>query len=89
MQVSKELKSLNNELSILNEQLAYVEDIAEDHRMRSLVSETPIAASEYKEAMKSVKALRRDFDSKSKKKFKLETKQDELLDDLTRLINKD
>jgi len=86
--VSSELSSIIEELQILTEQLAYVEDIASESRMRALVSETPIAANEYKESMKSVEALKRDFNSKTKKKSKLENKQDKLLDDLSRLLNK-
>ena len=81
--VSKELRSLREELSALGEQLQQVEDEAEDARLRSLVSETPLAVHEHREASKAAAAVRRGWEAKQKRMLKLETKQDELLDQLS------
>lgn len=81
--LSSEVRALRSELAILDEQLQHVVDEADDARLRSLVSETPLAASEHRDAAKTVAAVRRDRDAKVKKMAKLEAKQDVLLDRLT------
>ncbi|MGB5757666.1 MAG: hypothetical protein WBM50_12195 [Acidimicrobiales bacterium] len=81
--VSSELRTLRDELGILEEQLIQVSDEAEDLRLRSLVSETPLAVQEQRESAKAVAAVKRDRESKLKRLQKLERKQDELLDQLT------
>lgn len=83
--VSRELKTLREELGILDEQLIQVSDEAEDSRLRALVSETPLAAEEQRESAKAVAAVKRDRDSKMKRLQKLESKQDDLLDQLTKV----
>ena len=81
--VSRELRSLREELGVLDEQLIQVSDEAEDSRLRALVSETPLAAQEQRETAKAVAAVRRDREAKLNRLAKLERKQDELLDQLT------
>jgi regulator of replication initiation timing len=81
--VSRELKTLKDELQVLGEQYIQVSDEAEDSRLRSLVSETPLAAEEQRETAKAVAAVRRDRESKLKRLHKLEQRQDALLDQLT------
>ena len=81
--ISNELRSLREELGIVEEQLIQVSDEAEDCRLRALVSETPLAAEEQRETAKAVAAVKRDQESKLKRLQKLEKKQDELLDQLT------
>lgn len=81
--LSSEVRALRAELNILDEQLQHVIDEADDARLRSLVSETPLAASEHRDATKTVTAVRRDRDAKVKRMAKLEAKQDVLLDRLT------
>ena len=78
--VSRELRLLREELGVLDEQLLQVSDEAEDARLRSLVSETPLAAADHREASKSVSAVRRDREAKLKRLAKLERKQADLLD---------
>ena len=48
--VHARLVRAREELAVLDEQLAVVADAAEDARLRSLVSETPLATHEYAEA---------------------------------------
>lgn len=81
--VSRELRHLREELGVVEEQLIQVADEAEDSRLRSLVSETPLAAQEQRESAKAVAAVKRDRDAKLKRLQKLERKQDELLDQLS------
>ncbi|MGH1491856.1 MAG: hypothetical protein ACRBK7_21110 [Acidimicrobiales bacterium] len=68
---------------MIEEQLIQVSDEAEDSRLRSLVSETPLAAEEQRETAKAVAAIKRDREGKLKRMQKLERKQDDLLDRLT------
>ena len=82
--VSDELRALRDELRVLDEQLRHVIDEADDARLRSMVSETPLAAQEHREAAKAVAAMKRDRESMTKKLAKLESKQDTLLDELTK-----
>lgn len=81
--ISKELRTLREELGVIEEQLIQVSDEAEDSRLRALVSETPLAAEEQRESAKAVAAIKRDRDGKLKRMQKLERKQDDLLDRLT------
>lgn len=81
--VSRELRTLREELGVVEEQLIQVSDEAEDSRLRSLVSETPLAAEEQRESAKAVAAVKRDRDAKLKRLQGLEQKQDVLLDRLS------
>ena len=82
MALSRELQTLRDELGVVEEQLIQVADEAESTRLRSLVSETPQAVHEEREAAKAVAAVRRDRDAKLRRLHKLERKQDDLLDRL-------
>lgn len=81
--LSRELKVLRVELGVVEEQLIQVSDEAEGSRLRSLVSETPQAVHEEREAAKAVAAVRRDREAKLRRLRRLEQKQDDLLDRLT------
>lgn len=83
--ISSELRTLREELVVVEEQLIQVSDEAEDSRLRALVSETPLAAEEQRETAKAVAAVKRDREAKLKRLQKLETKQDDLLDQLTKV----
>ena len=80
--LSDEASALRNELRISEEHLQHFEQEAEDARLRSLVSETPLAADGHRQAAGAYTAAKRDRDSLLKKLGKLERKQDELLDRL-------
>ena len=85
--ISAELASLRSELTIIDEQLQHFVDTADDARLRSLISETPLAAREHREAAKAVAAMRRDREATLKRMAKLENKQDALLDQLTQVMS--
>ncbi|NNF54434.1 MAG: hypothetical protein HKN03_08330 [Acidimicrobiales bacterium] len=80
--VGGEIIGLRNELRVLEEQLAHFADEADDARLRSLVSETPLAGREHRDASRTVAALQRDRVVKVERLGKLEQKQDSLLDEL-------
>jgi len=81
--VSNQLVELRNELRVIDEQLLHFSDEADDARLRSLVSETPLAGREHRDANRTVTALKKDRSVKVERLVKLEEKQDSLLDELT------
>ncbi|MGH2928956.1 MAG: hypothetical protein ACRDL8_12195 [Solirubrobacteraceae bacterium] len=70
------------ELAVLDEQLAAVSEEAEDARLRSLVSETPLAAHEYTEVRRHVDAMSKARATLSATVQGLERRRDELLMDV-------
>jgi len=81
-QVSARLKELRAELDVVEEQLAFFTDAADEARLRALVSETPLADREHADAQKHVVAMARHRDDIVKSIVELERAQDELLDRL-------
>lgn len=81
--LTSELRVLRQELHVIDEQLQHFVDAADDARLRSLISETPLAANEHREAARAVAGVRRDREATMKRLTKLETKQDALLDQLS------
>ena len=80
--VSTQLKELRRELAVTDEQLAQLSDEAEDARLRSLVSETPLAEREHREASRHAEAMQRHRGEVAGDIARLEALQDELLDKL-------
>ena len=80
----EKLKQLRSELGIADEQLAQFADEADDARLRALVSETPIADKEHREAEKHASAMRRHREEVAASIERLERAQDDLLDNLQR-----
>ena len=64
---------------MLNEQLAVVQESADEARVRALVSETPLASQEHNEAARHADAMVRARDALCKIVGDLEHRQDELL----------
>ena len=81
-EVAARLKQLREELAIADEQLAQLADEADDARLRALVSETPLAQQEHREAQKHADAMRRHRAEVEREIAQLERTQDELLDRL-------
>jgi len=79
---SDRLKRLRAELAVLDEQCAFFEAEAEDARLRSLVSETPIAEAEAREVRRHADAQSRHRDSLRRSVADLESEQNALLDRL-------
>ena len=78
--VSTRLKSLRAELGIIDEQLAHLGDDADDQAIRALVSETPGASFEARDAQRHLDAMRKHRAHVAEEIAGLERKQDELLD---------
>ena len=81
--VSDRLKRLRSELAVTDEQLTFMEEEADDARLRALVSETPMAGHEHREAQRHADAMSRHRADVESTIAKLEQQQDDLLDRLT------
>jgi chromosome segregation ATPase len=82
MEVSKRLRRARAELAIADEQLGALNEAADDARIRSLVSETPLAGKEYHEARRHAEAMTGAQQSLAGQVRRLESELDELLDKL-------
>lgn len=82
IEVGERLKQLRSELSVADEQLAHFEDEAEDARLRALVSETPLADQEHRQARKHADSMLRHRAEVQADIARLERAQDDLLDRL-------
>lgn len=76
------MKALSRELAVADEQLAHMDDHAEEARLRALVSETPLAGQDYRESQRHADAMRRYRDQLVAEMADLENAQNELLDRL-------
>ena len=83
-QSSTRLKALREELRVIDEQLAMMTDEAGDKGIRALVSETPGAGAEYRDAQAQADAMARSRAHVAASIGQLEARQDELLDQLQR-----
>lgn len=81
-QVHTRLVQARQELALLDEQFAAASDAADDARIRSLVSETPLAAHEYVEVQRHVDAMAKARAALVADVGELERRQDELLSDV-------
>jgi len=81
--VHSRLVRAREELAVLDEQLAVVQESADEARVRSLVSETPLAAHEHNEAARHAEAMVKARDAVARSVKDLERRQDELLADVT------
>ncbi|HKX71904.1 MAG TPA: hypothetical protein VK360_02885 [Acidimicrobiales bacterium] len=81
-QVAGRLRQLRDELEVSAEQLAHLADAADDARLRALVSETPVADVDHRQAERHAEAMRRHREAVLDEIAKLERSQDELLDRL-------
>ena len=76
------LKSLREELAVVDEQLSSLVEAADDARLRALVSETPVSGQEHREAQRHADAMARHRAELAVRIGRLERSQDELLDRL-------
>jgi hypothetical protein len=76
------LRQLREELAVSEEQLGHLAEAADDARLRSLVSETPVADREHQDAQRHADAMQRHRADVLDQIARLEETQDELLDRL-------
>jgi hypothetical protein len=81
-EVGDRLRLLRSDLSVADEQLAHFADDADDARLRSLVSETPVADREHRDAQRHAEVMQRHRAEVLAEIDKLEQAQDQLLDRL-------
>ncbi|MGH9000937.1 MAG: hypothetical protein ACRDY7_16275 [Acidimicrobiia bacterium] len=78
--VTERLKRLRAELAVAVEQEQFLEEECEDARLRALVSETPLADAEAREARRHAEAMTRHRQSLEVTLAELVGEQDSLLD---------
>ena len=76
------LRQLRAELNVVEEQLASLSDAADDARLRAMVSETPMADREHRDAQKHADAMSRHRGELVSEIAELQRAQDELLERL-------
>ena len=79
-ELSARLRDLRAELRVVDEQLAQLADEADEARLRALVSETPLAERDHREAQRHADAMARHRATVGARIEELERAQDELLD---------
>ena len=80
--IAGRLHALREELSVIDEQFVQLADEADDTRLRSLMSETPLADREFRDAQRHADAMSRRRADVVEAIERLEVRQDELLDAL-------
>ena len=79
---SLRLRQLREELKVAEEQLLHFSDEADEARLRSLVSETPLADQKHREANKHAESMRKHKNMLQIEIERVEALQDELLDQM-------
>ncbi len=80
--LSGEISTLRAEIAILDEQLAFQQNVMEDTRVRALVAETPLADREFRVASDDLRRIQRvTEDARTRLRALLED-QDRLLGEL-------
>jgi len=76
------LRTMRDELQVIDDQLAHLADDADDKSLRALVAETPGAGKEYREAKEHAEAMAAHRAHVEARIAELEARQDRLLDAL-------
>ena len=79
---SLRLRQLREELKVAEEQLIHFSDEADEARLRSLVSETPLAEQKHREANKHAESMRKHKNMLQNEIERVEALQDQLLDQI-------
>lgn len=83
LDVSDRIRQAQADLAVTDEQLAFLDEEAEDARLRAIVAETPMEVATANEAARHADALRRHRDALLRTIAELRSEQDDLLDRLT------
>jgi hypothetical protein len=83
IEVGERLKQLRAELNVTDEQMLHFAEVADDARLRALVSETPLADRDHHEAQRHADAMGKHRAEVLSTIDQLERRQDELLDRLS------
>lgn len=80
--IASEIRDAVLELRVIDEQIAFQSGVADDARIRALVSETPLADRESAEASSDLLRMQRSRDELARHLDGLRAEQDRLLDAL-------
>lgn len=78
--LSGEIAEEQTQLRIIDEQVTFQQDVAEEARIRALVSETPLADREAREAADDLRRLIRSREEAQTRVDELRAEQDSLLE---------
>ena len=78
-----ELKRASEDLRVSTEQLEQLANEADEARLRSLVSETPLSDQSFHEASRHAEAMKRHHTELQGRISDLELRQDQLLDQMS------
>jgi len=81
-QISQQIKKLREDIVQSEEQSRQLDDEADNARIRALVSETPLAEKEHRQADRHSERLRRHREKSLERLGELQAEQDQLLDRL-------
>lgn len=79
-EVASRLKRLRADLEVAEEQCVHFDDLADDARLRALVSETPAAERQHRDAARQAETMARHRARLREEIRTLEEQQDDLLD---------
>ncbi len=79
-ELADRLKRLRADLEVAEEQSLHFEDLADDARLRALVSETPGSERQHRDAARQAEIMARHRTRLREKIRSLEQQQDDLLD---------
>lgn len=78
--LSERLSSTRRDLEIAGEQLAFQTEVADETRVRMLVSGTPLSERDYRQARDDLQRLERHYENCRAEVEELSAEQDRLLD---------
>ncbi len=79
-ELADRMKRLRADLEVAEEQCLHFEDLAEDARLRALVSETPASERQHRDAARQAETMSRHRARLREELDSLEQQQDDLLD---------
>lgn len=79
-EVADRLKRLRADLEVADEQCLHFDDLADDARLRALVSETPGSERQHRDAARQAEVMARNRTRLREEIRSLEQQQDDLLD---------
>ncbi|MHB8511264.1 MAG: zinc ribbon domain-containing protein [Actinomycetota bacterium] len=80
--LSREIAEIKTEISVLEEQALFANEVAADASLRAMVAETPLADRESEEAQRDAHIAQRSLDEAKARLVKLQQEQDRLLEKL-------
>ena len=80
--VSSEMREIEQELQVLDEQILHFADVEDQARLKAMVAETPITSKEHSQAKRTLDVMQKSRDKLVEKLAQLNRMSDALLDSL-------